>query len=148
MRSTRPHTRNMGYGEVTNATLRSKNQLLQQQPHAHRIVGCCCWAAGSWRGALCKAREMCVYPLAENPARIQFLRAYTEIGDAETQSPRRCCGNPGICLIHAKRPKKLRRLATRDTLHGSRPNLRQRDRMGRTVLTPSDVSGKGASTKR
>ena len=42
----RQHTRNMGYGGVTNATLRSKNQLLQQQPHAHRVAGCCCEGAG------------------------------------------------------------------------------------------------------
>ena len=46
MRSKRQHTRNMGYGGVTNATLRSKNQLLQQQPHAYGVVGCCCWGAG------------------------------------------------------------------------------------------------------
>ena len=31
--------RNIGYGGVTNGTLRSKNQLLQQQPHAHRVEG-------------------------------------------------------------------------------------------------------------
>ena len=51
MRSKRPHTRNMGYGGVTNATLRSKNQLLQQQPHAYRVEGCCCWGAGLLLGS-------------------------------------------------------------------------------------------------
>ena len=44
--------------------------------------------------------------------------------------------------------KKVIRLATRDTLHGSRPNLRQRELDGRIVPTPPDVSGKGASKKR
>ena len=39
MRPKRQHTREMGYGGVTNATLRSKNQLIQQQPHAHRVAG-------------------------------------------------------------------------------------------------------------
>ena len=43
---------------------------------------------------------------------------------------------------------KSKRLATRDTLHGSRPNLRQRDPDGLIVTTPSDFSDKGASTKR
>ena len=42
MRPKRQHTRKMGYGGVTNATLRSNNQLLQQQPHAHTVEGCCC----------------------------------------------------------------------------------------------------------
>ena len=42
MRPKRRHTRNMGYDGVKNTTLRSKNQLLQQQPHAHTVAGCCC----------------------------------------------------------------------------------------------------------
>ena len=42
----------------------------------------------------------------------------------------------------------FKRLATRDTLHGSRPNLGHRDPNGRIVPTPFDVSDKGASTKR
>ena len=40
MRTKRPHSGNMGYGAVTNGALRSNNQLLQQQPHAHRVAGC------------------------------------------------------------------------------------------------------------
>ena len=83
----------------------------------------------------------------KNVVCIQILRAYTEIGDAETQSPgmlRKPGDLPQVCV----RPKKFKKLATRDTLHGSRPNLRQRDPDGRIVLTPSDVSDKGASTKR
>ena len=39
MRPKRQHNSKMGYGGVTNATLRSNNQLLQQQPHAHRVAG-------------------------------------------------------------------------------------------------------------
>ena len=38
MRTKWQHSGNMGYGGVTNGTLRSKNQLLQQQPHAHRVA--------------------------------------------------------------------------------------------------------------
>ena len=41
MRPKRRHTIKTGYGGVTNATLRSNNQLLQQQQHAHRVAGCC-----------------------------------------------------------------------------------------------------------
>ena len=51
-------------------------------------------------------------------------------------------------ILSVPKAKKIQRLATRDTLDGSRPNLRQRDPDGRIVPTPSDVSGKGASTKR
>ena len=46
------------------------------------------------------------------------------------------------------RPKKFKMLATRDTLHGSRPNLQQREPDGRIVPTPPDVWDKGANTKR
>ena len=56
---------------------------------------------------------------------------------------------PGDLPYPCPLPKKFKRLATRDTLHGSRPNLRQRDPDGRIVPTPSSVSdkGEGASTK-
>ena len=54
---------------------------------------------------------------------------------------------PGDLPYPCPRPKKLKWLATRDTLHGSRPNLEQRDPKVRIVPTPSDVSDKGASTK-
>ena len=40
------------------------------------------------------------------------------------------------------RPKNSNSLATRYTLHGSRPNLRQRDSNGRIVLTPPKVRTK------
>ena len=55
---------------------------------------------------------------------------------------------PGDLPYSCPRPKKLERLATRDTLHGPCPNLRQRDPNGRIVPTPPNVSNKGASTKR
>ena len=70
MRSKRQDTRNMGYGGVTNVTLRSKNQVLQQHPHAHRVEGCCRWAEGLLLGGRIVARcpvqkeRMYVYPLA------------------------------------------------------------------------------------
>ena len=51
---------------------------------------------------------------------------------------------PQVC----PRTKKVKRLAMRDTLHGSRPNLQQREPDGRLVPTPPDVWDKGASTKR
>ena len=90
-----------------------------------------------------------MYPLREQKSRvcIQFLRAYAGIRDAETQSPgmlRKPGDLPQVC----PRPKKFKRLATRDTLHGSRPNLQQREPDGRIVPTPPDVWDKGASTKR
>ena len=46
------------------------------------------------------------------------------------------------------RPEKVKRLAMRDTQHGSRPNLPHRQPDGRLVPTPPDVWDKGASTKR
>ena len=82
----------------------------------------------------------------KNPVCIQILRAYTGMGDAETQSPgvlRKPGDLPKVC----PRPKKFKRLATRDILHGSRPNLRQRHPDGRIVPTLSDVSDKSARTK-
>ena len=45
----------------------------------------CSWAAGSWRGALCKKREMYVYPQAEKPA----LHPILTCGHGD-----RGCGNP------------------------------------------------------
>ena len=54
----------------------------------------------------------------------------------------------GFALKVRARPKMFKRLATRDALHGSRPNLRQRDPGGRIVPTPSDATDQGASTKR
>ena len=84
---------------------------------------------------------MYVYPLAENPVCIQLLRAYRRIRDVETQSPG-MLRKPEDLPYPCPRPENIKRLATRDTLHRSRPNLRQRDRMGRIVPTSSDVSGK------
>ena len=46
------------------------------------------------------------------------------------------------------RPKKFERLATRDTQHGSRPNLGQRDPNDRIVPTSTDDADKGASAKK
>ena len=136
VRTKRQHSRNLGYGGVTNRTLRSKNQLLQQQPHAHGVAGCCFWGAGLLLGgrivAWCSVQKegnVRVPSLAEKPVCIQFLRAYTEIGDAETQSPG-MLQKPEYLPYPCPRPKKFKGLATRDTLHGSRPNLRQRDCMG------------------
>ena len=57
---------------------------------------------------------------------------------------------PGDLPCPCPRPKNFLRLATRDTLHGSRPNLRQRDPKGVIVSTPPNVTAKGkvASTER
>ena len=60
--------------------------------------------------------------------------------------PRGCLGTPGICLIHAQDQKSC--LATRDTQHRSRPNLRRRDPNGRILPASSDASDKAASKKR
>ena len=54
----------------------------------------------------------------------------------------------GFALSMPKAKKGKKRLDTRDTLHESRPNLRQRDPNGRIVPTSPNVSDKGASTKR
>ena len=83
----------------------------------------------------------------KNPVCIKILRAYTGIGDAETQTPgmlRKPGDLPQVC----PRPNTFKRLATRDTLHGLRPNLWHRGLDGRIVPTPSDLSDKDASTKR
>ena len=60
-----------------------------------------------------------LYPPREQKSRvcIQILRAYAGIRDAETQSPRGCCGNPGVCLKCAQGQKSLKGLprATRCT---------------------------------
>ena len=90
---------------------------------------------------------MYVYPPAGKPGLHPILTCVH--GD-------RGCGNPILGMLRkpgdlpypCPRPKKLKRFATRDTLHGSRPNLRQRDRMGRIVPTPSDGSDNGGSKKR
>ena len=62
--------------------------------------------------------------------------------------PRGCCGTPRDLPCPCPRKKTFKRLATCDTLHGWRPNLRQRDPNGSIVPTPYDVSDKGASKKR
>ena len=105
--------------------------------------------------ALCAKIGKCTCTIYEQktPVCIQILRVYTGIGDAETQSPGHAeapspgmLRKPGDLPYPCPRPKKFKRLATRDTLHGSRPNLQQRDPNGRIMTTPSDVSDK--STKR
>ena len=55
---------------------------------------------------------------------------------------------PGDLPHPCPRSKKFKRLATRDTLHGSRPNLQQRHPNSQIVPTPPYISDKGASTKR
>ena len=65
------------------------------------------------------------------------LCKHTGIGDAET-------GGFALSLPKAEKVE----MDLRDTLHGSRPNLRHCDLDGRILPTPSDVSDKGASTKR
>ena len=67
--------------------------------------------------------------------------------DVETPTPG-MLRKPGDLHYPCPRPKKFKGLATRDTLYGSRPDPRQRDPNDRIVPTPSDVSVKGASTKR
>ena len=67
-------------------------------------------------------------------------------GDAETLSPGMLL-KPGDMPYQYPRPIRFKGLITRDTLHGSRANLRQRDPNGRIVPAPSDVSDKGASTE-
>ena len=96
---------------------------------------------------LCAKIGKCTLYEQKNPVCIEILRAYTWIRDAETPIPGDVAETRGFALSVPK-AKKFKRLATRDTLHGSRPNPRQRDPDGRIVPTPSDVSGRGASTKR
>ena len=63
---------------------------------------------------LCAKRGKCASTLYEQkiPVCIQILRAYIYmgIGDAETQTPRGCCGNPGICLKCAQGQKSSKGL--------------------------------------
>ena len=92
-------------------------------------------------------KRACTFYEPKNPVCIKILRTYAGIGDTETQSPG-MLWKPGDLPQMCPTPKKFQRLATRDTLHGSRPNLRQREPDGRIVPTPPDVSDKGASTKR
>ena len=94
-----------------------------------------------------RGKETCTLYEQESPVCIKVLRTYAGIGDAETQSPG-MLRKPGDLSQVCPRPKKFKRLATRDTLHGSRPNLQQREPDGRIVPTPPDVWDKGTSTKR
>ena len=70
-----------------------------------------------------------------------YVRKVTRIGDADVAETQ------GFASSMPKANKK-KRLATRDTLHRSRPNIRQCDPNGRIAPTPSSVSDKGASMKR
>ena len=103
MRSQQQHTRIMGYGGVTNVKLRSKNQLLQEQPHARRVVGCCCWGAGLLLGgrivAWCPVQK-------EGNVRVPSSRKPDLHPILTCVHGDRGCGNPiptspGICLISA-----------------------------------------------
>ena len=94
-----------------------------------------------------REKETCTLYEQKSPVCIQMLTCVRGDGDAETQSPgmlRKPGDLPQVC----PRPKKVKRLATRDTLHRSRLNLREHEPDGRIVPTPHDVSDKGASTKR
>ena len=94
-----------------------------------------------------KNREMYVYPLAEEPGlhpNLTRVHGHRACVNPIPRGMRKPGDFPQVC----PRPKKFERLATRDTLHGSRPNLRRRDPKDRTVPPPLNVSGKGASTKR
>ena len=118
----------------------SSHTRIQLQAAAARGLDCC-WAAGL---AWCSVQKEGKKRVPSTSVCIRVLRTYTGMGDAETQ----CCGNPGICHLSVPKAKKVQKLATRDTLHGSRPNLQQHEPDGRIVPTPSDVWDKGASTKR
>ena len=98
---------------------------------------------------LCAQRgdKTCTLYDEKSPVCIQTLRTFAGIGGAETQSPG-MLWKPGDLPQVCPRPKKFKRLATHDTLHGSRPNLRQREPDGRIVPIPPDVWDEGASTKR
>ena len=94
-----------------------------------------------------RGKETCTLYEQERLVCIKVLRTHAGIGDAGTQSPgmlRKPWGLPQVC----PRPKKFKKLATRDTLHGSRLNFQQREPDGRIVPTPPDVWDKGASTKK
>ena len=127
MRTKRQHSRNMGYGGVTNGTLRSKNQLLQEQPHAHRAAGFCCWGAGLLLGgrtvAWCSVQK-------EGNVRVPFSIKTGLYPILTCVHGERGCRSPipgdvaetGGFALPVPKAKKFKRLATRDTLHGSRPN--------------------------
>ena len=90
-------------------------------------------------------KRTCTIYEQKNPVCIKTLRAYTGIGDAEAPSPG-MLRKPEDLPYPCPRPKKFKRLATRNTLHESRPNLRQCDPNGRIMPTPPNDSDKGAST--
>ena len=94
----------------------------------------CFWEAGSKCGALCKNREM-RRRVPSTSRKTRFAsKPYMGIRYAETQTPgmlRKPRDSPYVC----PRPKKFKRLAARDTLNGSRPNLRQREPDGRILPT-------------
>ena len=71
----------------------------------------CCWAAGSYRGALCQNREMYVYPSSSRKTRFasqSYVR--TRGSGVQKPNPRGCCGNPGICLKCAQGQNSLKGL--------------------------------------
>ena len=148
----------MAHGGVTNATLRSKQPATTTA--ATRAYSCRLLLLGGWTAAgrqdrsvvLCakRGKEACTLYEEKSPVCVQTfqtLRTYAGRGDAETQSPG-MFWKPGDLPQVCPRPKKFKRLAMRDTQHGSRPNLQQREPDGQIVPTPPDVWDKGASTKR
>ena len=156
MRPKRQHTRKIGYDGVTNATLRSNNQLLQQQPHAHTVTGCCCWGAGlllggrivGWCSVQKEEKKRVRSTRAEKPGLHPNFACVRGDKGCRNPIPAGMLRKPGDLPQVCPRQKTFKRLATHDALHGSRPNLRQREPDGRIAPTPPDVWDKGASTKR
>ena len=62
--------------------------------------------------------------------------------------PQGCCGNPGIWLMHAQGQNSLKGSPRATHWTDRAQTFRQRDPNGRIVPTASNVSDKGASTKR
>ena len=146
-------------------------------PHTHGVACCPCWTAVVTCCALCVltvamaafmrgqktdrmctsiwvwyARMMCTYFFlfaskgCENPIP-GGMRKPSPRGDAETPPPG-MFRKPEDLPCQCPRQTNFKSLAIRDTLHGSRPNLRHRDRDGRIMLTPLNGSDKGSSRKR
>ena len=87
----------------------SSHTRIELQAAAARGMDCC-WAAGSCSVVLCakKGKETRTLYEQKNPVCIHTLRAYTGIGDAQTQSPgmlRKPGDLPQVC----PRPKMLKK---------------------------------------
>ena len=105
-------------------------------PHTHGVTcWLCCWAAVFQHCALCVlAVLMAVFMRGQKTDRmlplglVRAQRVYHIKGSPFVRAhDASYCGNPGICPKYAQGQKSKKRPPTRDTQHGSRPNLRQRD---------------------